>query len=138
MLDRACKMLSDQFIGGTVVNADSEKCQGLGTKMPRTYILDPLGFYTAQSLEVAEMHCLEDDVLPNLHTQRADCSTESCLTSHESSVGLKLKGSPGAGKDRILSLDSATATLLWGEVKVGTQEINLAQVNPHGITGYGI
>ncbi|KAH9798304.1 HTH myb-type domain-containing protein [Citrus sinensis] len=137
MLERACKILTDQILGGAVVDADSEKCKGLGTKMPRSYILDSLGFYTSQSVEVAEVQCPEE-LLPNLHPQRADCSTESCLTSHESSGGLTMEGSPVGGKNSILSLDTTTGSLIWGEVKMGAQEISLARVNPSGISGYGI
>lgn len=137
MLERACKILTDQILGGAVVDADSEKCKGLGTKMPRSYILDSLGFYTSQSVEVAEVQCPEE-LLPNLHPQRADCSTESCLTSHESSGGLTMEGSPVGGKNSILSLDTTTGSLIWGEVKMGAQEISLARVNPSGISSYGI
>lgn len=122
-------MLTDQILGGAVVDADGEKCQELGTKMPR------LGFYTSQSVEAAEMQCPEEEVLPNLHLQRTDCSTESCLTSHESSGGLTLEASPVGGKNGMVSLESS---LIWGEVKMGAQEISWARVNPNGISGYGI
>ncbi|KAL5769377.1 hypothetical protein ACOSQ2_016160 [Xanthoceras sorbifolium] len=134
MLERACKMLADQFIGAAVIDMDNEKCQGLGSKMPRSYILDTLGFYSSQTVEAAEGHGPEEE-LPPLHPQRADCSTESCLTSHESSGGLTLEGSPVGGKKRMLSLESKTASLIWGEAKIGTQEVTVA---PHGITGYGM
>lgn len=138
MLERACKMLADQFIGGSVIDTDGHKCHGLGNKNPKGSSLDSLGFYSLQSTDVAGVHGLEEEVLTSVHPQRADCSTESCLTSHESPGGLTLEGSPGGGKKRMLSLESATASLIWGEAKVRTQEINLAPVDPHGITRYGI
>ncbi|KAF2312669.1 hypothetical protein GH714_039511 [Hevea brasiliensis] len=42
MLERACKMLADQFIGGAVVDTDGQK--GSGNKTPRNASHDPLGF----------------------------------------------------------------------------------------------
>lgn len=136
MLERACKMLADQFIGGSVIDTDSQKYQGLGSKTPMSHSVDPLGFYSSQSAEAAGVQGPEE--VPNgLCSLRADCSTESCLTSHESPGGLTLEGSPGGGKKSILSLDS-TASLIWRESKVRTQEVNVAQVDPLGIPEYGI
>ncbi|KAK4588744.1 hypothetical protein RGQ29_019664 [Quercus rubra] len=136
MLERACKMLADQFIGGSVIDTDSNG-QGLVSKAPRNSSIDPLGFYCLHSPEVAGVHGSEEEVAPSLHAQRADCSTESCLTSHESPGGLTLEGSPCGGKRRMLSMDSNTASLLW-EAKMKSQDINVAQVNAHAITGYGM
>ncbi|KAH7546968.1 hypothetical protein FEM48_Zijuj01G0257300 [Ziziphus jujuba var. spinosa] len=136
MLERACKMLADQFIGGSVIDTDSNKYQGLGSKIPRSSSIDALGFYSLQSAEVAGVQ-VPEEVPTSLHPQRADCSTESCLTSHESPGGLTLEGSPGAGKKSIMSLES-TQPLIWSETKVRIQEHNVPQVDPHGISGYGI
>lgn len=138
MLERACKMLADHFIGGTVFDTESQKCQGLVNKTTRSSSFDHLGFYSLQPPQVGGVHGSEEEVPPSLHTQRADCSTESCLTSHESPGGLTLEGSPGVGKKRMLGLDSAAASLIWGEGKMKSQDINVAQVNPHAITGYGM
>lgn len=123
MLERACKMLADQFIGCSVIDTDGHKCQVLGNKNPKSYSL--------QSTDVAGVHG-QEEVLTSFQPQRADCSTESCLTSHESPGGLTLEGSPGGGKKRMLSLESATASLIWGEAKVRTQ------VEAHGMTRYAI
>lgn len=148
MLERACKMLADQFIGATVIDTDNQKFQGLGSKAPRGPLLDPLGFYTLPSAEVTAatgvVHVPEEEPQLNLHPQRTDCSTESCLTSHESTPGgLTFEGSPGPGgaKKRMLGFDSmaaAAAPLMWSEAKVRTQGINVAQCNLHGITRYGM
>lgn len=137
MLEKACKMLADQFIGGAAIDSDKKKCPGLGSKIPRSSNLDPFGFYSSQTADLANMHGPEE-IAPSLLPQRADCSTESCLTSHESSGGLTHEGSTVGTKKKMMSLDSTTASLVWGEVKMGTHEINLTQVNSHGITGYGI
>ncbi|KAJ6756840.1 MYB-LIKE TRANSCRIPTION FACTOR FAMILY PROTEIN [Salix purpurea] len=134
MLERACKMLADQFIGAAVIDTDNQK--GVGTKTTRIASLDPLGFYSLQTSEVAEVYGPED-VLPSLHHQGADCSTESCLTSNESPGGLNLEGSPAGGKKGMLSLESATS-LIWGETKMGTAEVNASQVNSYGTSLYGI
>lgn len=136
MLERACKMLADQFIGGSVIDTDNQKYQGSGTKTPISSYIDPLGFYSSQSVEVAGVHGPEE--VPNgLCPLRADCSTESCLTSHESPGGLTLEGSPGGGKKSVLSLESTTS-LIWSETKVRPQEVNVARVDRHGIPGYGM
>ncbi|KAL9318067.1 hypothetical protein ACSQ67_014584 [Phaseolus vulgaris] len=86
--------------------------------------------------EVGGMHVSE--VAAILHPQGADCSTESCLTSLESLGGLTLEGSPGGSKKRMLSLDSMVAPLIWSEANTRTQGIHLGQVNPPGITRYGM
>lgn len=136
MLERACKMLADQFIGG--IDTDSHKHQELGSKTPRNASIDALGFYSSQSTEVVGVH-VPEEVPTSQHPQRADCSTESCLTSHESPGGLtQLEGSPGGGKKSVPSLDS-TPSLIWSETKVRIQEANnVPQVDPHGISGFGI
>ncbi|KAL5579694.1 hypothetical protein UlMin_012136 [Ulmus minor] len=134
MLERACKMLADQFIGGSIIDTDSHKYQGVESKPPTNSSIDPLGFYTSQSAEVAGVQGPEE--MPNsLCPQRADCSTESCLTSHESPGGLNLEGSPGGGKKSVRSLDSA---LIWSETKVRNQEVNVSQVDPRSIAGYSM
>ncbi|XP_020221207.1 protein PHR1-LIKE 2 isoform X3 [Cajanus cajan] len=140
MLERACKMLADQFIGATVIDTDSQKFQGIGSKAPRGTLVDPLGFYSLPSAEVAGVNVPEEEIPPTIPPQRADCSTESCLTSHESSGGLALEGSPGGGKRRMLGMDSMAAPLIWSEAKMRTQAINVvAQGNhPQGITRYGM
>lgn len=130
-------MLAEQFLGATVIGADIEKCQGPGSKLPRSSILDTRGFYSSQSLHPIEEHDLEEELPTSLHPQGADCSTESCLTSHESSGGLPLEGSPVGGKKTMLSMDSKPASLIWTEAKIGAQEVTVS-VAPHGITGYGI
>jgi SHAQKYF class myb-like DNA-binding protein len=139
MLERACKMLADQFIGATVIDTDSQKFQGIENKPPRGSLVDHLGFFSLPpSTEVAGVNVPEEEIPPTLPPQRADCSTESCLTSHESSGGLALEGSPSAGKRRMLGMDSMTAPLIWSEANMKTQAINLGQGNhPLGITRYG-
>ena len=139
MLEKACKMLADQFIGGAVIDTDKQKLQVLGTTTtPTSSSQNLLGFYSLQSGELVRLHGPEEEILPSLHPQRTDCSTESCLTSHESPAGLPLDGSPPGGKKRMLSLDSVTASLIWSEAKMRTQEVNVPQVEAHGITGYGL
>ncbi|XLR60718.1 hypothetical protein S83_011390 [Arachis hypogaea] len=136
MLERACKMLADQFIGATVIDTDNQKFQGVASKTPRGPMVDPLGFFSMPSTEVAGVNVPEEELPHSLPPQRADCSTESCLTSHETTGGLILEGSPGEGKRRLLGMDSMAAPLIWTEAKMRTQAINVAQGNPHGITRY--
>ncbi|KAJ1404762.1 SANT/Myb domain [Sesbania bispinosa] len=132
MLERACKMLADQFIGDTIIDTDSQKFQGLESKASRSSLADPFGFCSIPSAEVGGMHVSE--VPQMLQPQGADCSTESCLTSLESLGGLTLEGSPGGTKKRMLSLDSMVTPLMWSETNMRTQGIQLAQINPQGIT----
>lgn len=117
MLERACKMLADQFIGDTITDTDIQK------------------FEEVPSSEIGGMHVSEIPYI--LQPQGANCSTESCLTSLESLRGLTLEGSPG-GTKRMLGLDSMVAPLFWTETNIRTQGIHLAQVNPEGITRYGM
>ncbi|KAI9126855.1 hypothetical protein K1719_002451 [Acacia pycnantha] len=143
MLERACKMLADQFIGVTVIDTDNQKFQGqFGNKAPRAPFVDPLGFYSLPSTGITGAVYASGEELPNLHSQRADCSTESCLTSqHESPGGLTLEGSPISGgvNKRMLSLESMTAApLIWSQATMRTQGINVAQGNLHGITEHGM
>ncbi|KAL7142896.1 hypothetical protein ABFS83_08G155500 [Erythranthe nasuta] len=62
--------------------------------------------------------------------------TESCLTSHESCVGLLPEGS---SKRRVINTDSANASFVWGESDAYTPDLHLVQVsNSHGIAGCGV
>ncbi|KAF2311933.1 hypothetical protein GH714_027464 [Hevea brasiliensis] len=132
LLERACKMLADQFLGGTIIDMDRQK--GSGNMTPRITSLDPLGFYSLQSEAAAEVHGPEE-VTTSLHHQGADCSTESCLTSNESPRGLALEGYPVGSKKQILSLDSTTASLIWNEAKIRTSEVNMSTVIPLDLLG---
>ncbi|KAJ7967885.1 Myb family transcription factor APL [Quillaja saponaria] len=138
MLERACKMLADQFIGAASIDTENQRFQGLESKPPRSSALSPVGFYSSQPAEVAAVHVPDEEVPPSLRPLMADCSTESCLTSHETVGGLTLEGSPGGGKTRMLSLESFAGPLIWSEAKMRKQDIGFPQGNPHGITGYGM
>ncbi|KAK3432340.1 hypothetical protein EUGRSUZ_E04231 [Eucalyptus grandis] len=135
MLERACKMLADQFITSAIIDNENQKCQAYGVRMPRNPSIDPFGFYTH---EVAAVHGTEDDLPPSLHSQRGDCSTESCLTSHESPRILALEESPAGGKKRPMGIDSTSAPLIWSEAKLKIQDVAVPQVSPHGLTGFGM
>lgn len=134
MLERACKMLADQFIGGAISDSDSKKSQGLDRKSPRSSSIDPLGFYASQSQEMERVNDTEE-VQANLPCQRADCSTESCLTSNESPGGLTMEKSPVGSKKNMVNLDAVTASLIWGEAKERIQDANIIQVNHHSASG---
>ncbi|XP_022132807.1 protein PHR1-LIKE 2-like isoform X2 [Momordica charantia] len=134
MLERACKMLADQFIGGAVSDSDSKKSQGLDRKSPRSSSVDPLGFYASQSQEMERMNGTEE-VQANLPYQRADCSTESCLTSNESPGGLTMEKSPVGSQKKMVNLDSVTASLIWSEAKDRIQDANIIQINHHSASG---
>lgn len=139
MLERACKMLADQILGTTVTNDDGDGYQGKGTKAPPNGPHNPLVSYPSQSIpdELGVPGPVE--VPPNLHQQqRADCSTESCLTSHESPVGLPLEGSSPGGKRAILNVDSTNASFVWGESDAYTPDLHIVQVSSHGIAGCGV
>lgn len=135
MLERACKMLADQILGTSVTNDDGDGYQGKGTKAPPSGSQNPLVPYPSQSAnELGVPGRIE--VPPNLHQQqRADCSTESCLTSHESPVGL---GSPPGGKRAMLNVDSTNTSFIWGESDGYTPDLRIVQVSSHGIAGCGV
>ncbi|KAK8494810.1 hypothetical protein V6N12_055134 [Hibiscus sabdariffa] len=125
MLERACKMLADHFIGSAVIETDNLE---VGNKMLRNYSVDPLGFYSAQSAEVVNACAQEEEMPSGLLSQRADGSTESCLTSQESPGGLTMEGSPVEGKKKMINLEGTAGSVIWGD----------ARVNPQGLTGYGM
>ncbi|KAK4398797.1 protein PHR1-LIKE 2 [Sesamum angolense] len=137
MLERACKMLADQILGAAVPDEEGGGFQGKGTKAPENGSQNPLGSYPSQSAnELGAPGPAE--VPPNLHQQLADCSTESCLTSHESPVGLPPEGSPSGRKRAMLNVDSTNASFVWGESDVYTPDLHLVQVSSHGIAGCGV
>ncbi|KAH6833574.1 hypothetical protein C2S53_005378 [Perilla frutescens var. hirtella] len=139
MLERACKMLADQILGTAITNDDGDGYQGKGTKAPPPNgSQNPLASYPSQSAdELGVPGTIE--VAPSLHQQqRADCSTESCLTSHESPVGLRPEGSPPGGKRAILNVDSTNASFIWGESDGYTQDLRLVRVSSHGMAGCGV
>ncbi|KAF7801300.1 myb family transcription factor PHL7 isoform X1 [Senna tora] len=56
MLERACKMLADQFIGATFIDTNNQKFLGPGSKEPRGPLLDPpLGIYALPFAEVTNI-----------------------------------------------------------------------------------
>lgn len=135
MLEGACKMLADQIIGSAIIDTENQRCQAYGVKMPRNLSIDPFGFYSHEGTAV---HGTEDEVPPSLHSQRGDCSTESCLTSHESPRILALEESPAGGKKRPMGIDSTSAPLIWSEAKFKIQDVAVPQVSPRGLAGFGI
>lgn len=113
MLERACKLFADQIIGDAVAEIDRQNYHGPGYKILPDSSQESRDLYHLQSAGVIRVHGPEV-VPPRVRPQRADCSTESCLTSHESPAGLPLEVSPVGGKKRMLSMDSATGSLIWG------------------------
>ncbi|KAL7088416.1 hypothetical protein ACP275_13G125800 [Erythranthe tilingii] len=116
MLERACKMLADQILGA---NDDGDCYQG--GKATQAIIpngpQNQLMSYASQSAnELGVPPPLE--MPPNLRQQLADCSTESCLTSHGSPVGLPAEGSSPGGKRVILNVGSTNASFVWSESDV--------------------
>ncbi|GAU16962.1 hypothetical protein TSUD_37200 [Trifolium subterraneum] len=120
MLERACKMLADQFIGDQTIDTDIQKFQ----ELPST----ELG---GNGMHVSEVPYI-------LQPQGANCSTESCLTSLENLRGLTLEGPLGGATKRMLGLDSMVAPLIWSDTNMRAQGIHLSQVNPQGIARYGM
>ncbi|OVA12320.1 SANT/Myb domain [Macleaya cordata] len=137
LLDKACRMLSEQTMDGTGGATEPEELPALPTPKPSLTNSsdDPLSFYSLPPPEAVTVPVSEDEP-PNIQTQRADCSTESCLTSHGSPATLSLETSPGGGKKRVRNLDSATDSLIWCETRTMAQDIDLGCINRHGITGY--
>ncbi|KAL6567587.1 hypothetical protein OROGR_001255 [Orobanche gracilis] len=119
MLERACKMLADHILGSAVPNNDGDCYQGNGSNAPPpNNSPTPLISYPSPSADtLATPDHIE--IPSNLHQQRADCSTESCLTSHGSPVGFP--SSPGV-KTTMVNVAPTSATLLWGESDVYTLE----------------
>ncbi|KAL3850981.1 hypothetical protein ACJIZ3_012863 [Penstemon smallii] len=136
MLEQACKMLADQILGATVTNDNGNVYHGKETKAPPSASHNQIGSYPSQSADELGIHGSRE--VAQLHPQRADCSTESCLTSHESPVGFPREGSPPGGKRSMLNMDSANGAFLWGESDVYTPDLHLVHVSSQGIAGCGV
>lgn len=130
-------MLADQFIGDVVTENHQETYHGLGTKTQLSPLCNPHGLCPSESAELVGVHGPEE-VSPRIHPQRTDCSTESCLTSHESPAGLPLEGSSPGGRKRGLSGDSTHASYVWGEADMRSSGVRVQQVNCFGITGSNV
>ncbi|KAK6149592.1 hypothetical protein DH2020_017117 [Rehmannia glutinosa] len=139
MLERACKMLADQILGSAVTDDDGDGYQENGLKAAHNNgSPNPLLSYPSQSADTLVVPGTVE-VPPNLHQQRGDCSTESCLTSHESPVGgLPPEGSSPGVKRAMLNVDSTNASYVWGESDVYTPDLHMVQVSSHGIAGCGV
>ncbi|KAK4748047.1 hypothetical protein SAY87_014633 [Trapa incisa] len=141
MLEKACKMLAEQFIGAPLPDtlSDGQKSSHIlhDTKQPARN-LDKLGFYPPV---VGRAHGPEEEVPPGLHSQRTDCSTESCLTSQESTNGMTLEDSPMAEKKkRMMGIEPNSGTpLIWGETKISAAgEMGVSQIHQNDFAGYGM
>ncbi|KAL1537189.1 protein PHR1-LIKE 3-like [Salvia divinorum] len=136
MLERACKMLADQILGTAVTNDDGDGYQGKGAKASQNPHASSYPSQSADELGVPGTV----ELTPSLHQQqRGDCSTESCLTSHESPVGLPPEGSPPQGKRALLNVDSTNNSFVWGGESDGyAPDLQLVRVGSHGIAGCGV
>ncbi|KAL0310815.1 UNVERIFIED_CONTAM: protein PHR1-LIKE 2 [Sesamum angustifolium] len=126
MLERTCKMLADQILGAADTSDDADGFEGKGTKVSLSAPLNPLGSYPSQSADEVGING-PGQVSPKFHPQPTDCSTESCLTSHESPVGRKA----------MVNMDSTNGSLIWGESNLYTPDLHI-QVNSHGVSGPGV
>ncbi|XP_010252936.1 PREDICTED: protein PHR1-LIKE 2-like isoform X2 [Nelumbo nucifera] len=136
MLERACKLLAGQTISCLVPDAEGHELPGSAPKASRTSSShEPTRFYSLRPAEAIRVQVPEEEP-PNLQPPRADCSTESCLTTNGSPAGLSLESSPAGCKKRVRSLDTTDA-LIWSEASTRTQDIDATRIDPHVITGYG-
>ncbi|XP_022868280.1 uncharacterized protein LOC111387905 [Olea europaea var. sylvestris] len=102
MLEQACKMLVDQIIGSAVVNDDGEGYQEKGTESTPSASRNPIRSCKSSSINELGIQCPEH-VSPEVRTQHAVHSTESCLTSYEIPVG-----SSPERKRQMLNMDLTT------------------------------
>ncbi|KAG8385928.1 hypothetical protein BUALT_Bualt03G0096200 [Buddleja alternifolia] len=122
MLERACKMLVEQILGPICDDGNDYQVKGIKGSPNASH--NPLvSSYPSQSADELAIPG-PAKASTKLHSQRADCSTESCLTSHESPVGLPPEGSsPG----RMLNMDSSNASFVWSESDVYNPDLHLIQ-----------
>ncbi|GER33838.1 homeodomain-like superfamily protein [Striga asiatica] len=107
MLEQACKMLADQILGSPLANEDGDGFQGNGPKSEPNDSPSPLILpYPAQTTGPL-VYPSRFEIPPNLHQQRADCSTESCLTSHD--------------------VDPTNASFVWGESEAYTSDLPMGE-----------
>lgn len=134
MLEQACKMLVDQIIGSAVVNDDGEGYQGKGTESIPSASRNLLRSCKSSSTNELGIQCPEL-VSPEVRTQQAVRSTESCLTSYEIPVGFPPEGSSPERKRQMLNMDLPTASFISGESDFRSPDLHVVQVNSRGNIG---
>lgn len=116
MLERACKMLVEQMVGCAITNSDGEDYHQVIGRKTSTSGTSPIacGLDPSESNDIVRVQGSQE-YITRINPQGADCSTESCLTSHDSTAGATLDGSlpGGEGKKRILSRNSASPSIIW-------------------------
>ncbi|KAI3893526.1 hypothetical protein MKX03_022854 [Papaver bracteatum] len=137
MLDRALKMLPEYSMdgkGGVPEPKDIDESAAPNPSIPNS---DQIKLYSFNPTKAVNVIVPESDSPHSLQTTRADCSTESCLTSHESPANLSLETSTGTGGvKRVRNLDSVTNSLIWCDTRRLAQDNDMSCVNPQETTGY--
>ncbi|CAN4080711.1 unnamed protein product [Withania somnifera] len=123
MLEKACKMLADQFIGDVVTENQQEIYQGLGTKTQLSPLCNPHGLCPSDSADLVGVHGPEE------------VSPESIHNGQISPAGLPLEGSSPGERKQGPSGDSTHASYVWGEADMRSSGVRVLQVNCFGITG---
>ncbi|KAK4752349.1 hypothetical protein SAY87_021147 [Trapa incisa] len=110
--ERVCKMFAEQFIGSPLPHDQKTSQVPYNNTNLSARSLDNPELYP---VVVVSTHGVEEEVAPSLHSLRADCSTESCLTSQESPGGLALEECPMGEKKRMVGEESyGILPLIWG------------------------
>ncbi|KAK9089950.1 hypothetical protein Scep_029032 [Stephania cephalantha] len=122
MLERACTMLSAQNLGCAFPKEEGEGSVGQANNngsLLSCFSNEPVN---TNSGEAVRAHSHEENEGPpnsnnnnnnnnNMRLQRADCSTESCLTSHGSPATASLETCTPGGRKRVRN---AADHLIWG------------------------
>ncbi|KAI3964146.1 hypothetical protein MKW92_046366 [Papaver armeniacum] len=120
--------------GGVPEPKDIDESAAPNPSIPNS---DQIKLYSFNPTKAVNVIVPESDSPHSLQTMRADCSTESCLTSHESPANLSLETSTGAGGvKRVRNLDSVSNSLIWCDTRRLAQDNDLSCVNPQETTGY--
>ncbi|KAI3920406.1 hypothetical protein MKX01_000745, partial [Papaver californicum] len=141
MLDRACKMLTEYNVdgkGGVPEPKDLDELAAPNPSVPNSD--DQIKFFSVNPTKAVNVTVPESDSPLSLQTMRADCSTESCLTSHGSPANLSLETSTGGGSvKRVRNLDPVSSSLIWCDTRRLAQNSDLSCVNnPQETTGYEV
>ncbi|RZC51069.1 hypothetical protein C5167_019489 [Papaver somniferum] len=113
MLDRPCKMLPKYSMDGEGVVPEPKGIDESAAPNPSIPNSGQIKLYSFNPTKAVNVIVPESDSPHSLQTMRADCSTESCLTSHESPANLSLETSTGGGGvKQVRNLDSVSNSLI--------------------------
>ncbi|XP_058114584.1 protein PHR1-LIKE 3-like isoform X3 [Magnolia sinica] len=134
LFERACKLAAERSAGSNGSDTSGQGLSELAIKAMMSAPLDPFSLSSFHQLPMEGAGARgPTEELPNQPpTHRADCSTESCLTSNESPARLSMESHPAGVNKRMRNLECGPDSLLWGVSETGPHGLDAGRTNPLG------